>query len=457
MRMKNSSIRRRVTLYYSMVLILITVLIFGVFLFIMNRQVSVVSKDNVMQAVMNAFDEVDYANHILEIDNDFDIYQKGVTLLVYGDNGELIKGAAPSSFPASTPLTTGEYKEIDSGSDTYMVYDLYNMYDNGQGLWVRGIYAMDNTVKTMNSIIYAMLLALPLLLLVAIVAGRRITKRAFAPVAEITAAANSIGNGHDLSKRLPQGESKDELYDLTVTLNAMIARLEEAFLSEKQFSSDVSHELKTPIAVILAECEYTLQENRRIEEYEESLRVIQRQCKRTMSLMQQLLQISRTIDKEKTLEKETFDLSVLCQSVCGELALVAEEKGIFLSSRIAPDIHFYGDETLIMRMILNLLTNAIKYSRPASETGSTERPYVTLTLSETDRIMLTVEDNGVGISKADLPHIFNRFYKVDKARTEEKDSFGLGLAMVKWIADAHRGQVSVESAPGKGSRFTVIL
>lgn len=456
-KMKNSSIRKRVTLYYSMVLIIITFLLFSAFLLIMNRQVNVVSKNTVMQAVMNSFDNVDYGNNIIEIDDDFDIYQKGVTLLVYSEKGELIKGAVPSSFPVSTPLTTGEYEEIKSGPNTWLVYDLYNMYENGQGLWVRGIYAMDSTVSTLNSIIFTMVLALPLILLIAILAGQRITKRAFAPVAEITSAANSIGSGNDLSKRLPQGESRDELYDLTITLNAMISRLEEAFLSEKQFSSDVSHELKTPVSVILAECEYILQENRRIEEYKESLEVIQKQCKRTMSLIQQLLQISRTIDKEKTLEKETFDLSILCQSIVSELSLVAEEKGIFLSSRITPDIQFCGDETLIMRMILNLLTNGIKYSRTASETGPAEKPWVTLTLSKADRIVIIIEDNGIGIRQEDLSNIFHRFYKVDKARKEEKDSFGLGLAMVKWIVEAHNGQISVESIIGKGSRFTVTL
>ena len=310
---------------------------------------------------------------------------------------------------------------------------------------------MDGTLQTLRTIIYVTLVALPLLLLAAILAGRRITNRAFVPVAKITTAANTIGTGQDLSKRLPQGEVKDELYDLSQTLNDMMERLENAFLAEKEFSSDVSHELKTPISVILTECEYTLQQNRSAAEYQESLETIQKQCKRTMSLIQQLLQISRTINRADAIEQETFDLSILCESIVSELSLMAEEKGTTLQCDIAPEISIYADETLLMRMIMNLITNSIKYRREQVDS------YVKLTLRRSDNIVITVEDNGIGIKKEDLPNIFNRFYKVDKARTADDGSFGLGLSMVKWIAETHGGSVSAESDFGQGSKFTVVL
>ena len=442
--MKNSSIRKRVTLYYSLVLVVITVLVFGVFLFTASRQTTVVSKDTVMKAVQNSFDDIEYENDIIEIDNDFDSYYRGVTLLVYSEDGKLIKGSVPRDFPSYTPLTQGDYEEIKAEENTWLVYDLYNTYENGQGIWVRGIYDMDNAAATLKSIMSIMIIILPIILIIAILAGRRITKRAFEPVARITNAANSINNGSDLSKRLPQGENKDELYYLTETLNQMIERLENAFQSEKEFSSDVSHELKTPISVILAECEYTLQENRQTAVYIESLEIIQKQCMRTMSLIQQLLQVSRTIDKEKALDKENFSLSLLCESII-------EDNGVRLSSNIQKDIEIDADETLIMRMIINLLTNAIKYSRSCSN------PKVELSLTKEDRIKIVIKDNGIGIKKEDQANIFRRFYKVDKSRTAEENSFGLGLAMVKWIAEAHNGEVSVKSELGEGSEFTVIL
>ena len=176
-------------------------------------------------------------------------------------------------------------------------------------------------------------------------------------------------------------------------------RLENAFLAEKEFSSDVSHELKTPISVILTECEYTLQQNRSAAEYQESLETIQKQCKRTMSLIQQLLQISRTINRADAIEQETFDLSILCESIVSELSLMAEEKGTTLQCDIAPEISIYADETLLMRMIMNLITNSIKYRREQVDS------YVKLTLRRSDNIVITVEDNGIGIKKEDLPNI----------------------------------------------------
>ena len=450
-KMKNSSIKKRVTLYYSLTLILITLLLTGVFLLTASRQATLVSKDTLMRAVQNSFDDIECKNDIIQIDNDFDAYTKGVTLLIYGEEGTLIKGSTPQDFPSHMPLQNGDYQELDSGEDIWLIYDLYNTYENGQGIWVRGIYAMDSTLQTLRTVIYITLIVLPLLLLVAILAGRRITNRAFEPVAEITVAANTISTGRDLSKRLPQGEAKDELYDLSETLNDMMERLENAFLAEKEFSSDVSHELKTPISVILAECEYTLQENRSTAEYKESLETIQKQCKRTMSLIQQLLQISRTINRADAIEPEHFDLSILCESIVSELSLMAEEEGVALQCDIAPEISIYADETLLMRMIINLITNSIKYRKDGADS------YVKLTLRRGDRIVITVEDNGIGIKKEDLPNIFNRFYKVDKARTAEDGSFGLGLSMVKWIAETHGGSVSAESDFGRGSKFIVVL
>lgn len=450
-KMKNSSIKKRVTLYYSLTLILITLLLTGVFLLTASRQATLVSKDTLMRAVQNSFDDIECKNDIIQIDNGFDAYTKGVTLLIYGEEGTLIKGSTPQEFPSHMPLQNGDYQELDSGEDIWLIYDLYNTYENGQGIWVRGIYAMDSTLQTLRTVIYITLIVLPLLLLAAILAGRRITNRAFEPVAEITAAANTISTGRDLSKRLPQGEAKDELYDLSETLNDMMERLENAFLAEKEFSSDVSHELKTPISVILAECEYTLQENRSTAEYKESLETIQKQCKRTMSLIQQLLQISRTINRADVIEPEHFDLSILCESIVSELSLMAEEEGVALQCDIAPEISIYADETLLMRMIINLITNSIKYRKDGTDS------YVKLTLRRGGRIVITVEDNGIGIKKEDLPNIFNRFYKVDKARTAEDGSFGLGLSMVKWIAETHGGSVSAESDFGRGSKFIVVL
>lgn len=450
--LRNTSIKKRVTLYYALVMILITLTISLLLSFSIGRQINVITKDTLMHAVQESFEDIDYDNRIIEIDNDFDNYVKGVTLLVYSEDGHLIKGSVPSEFPGYTPLEVGEYRELNTENHTWLVYDLYQTYDNGQGIWVRGIYALDDASDTLAFLRQLILILVPLVLILAIFAGHRITKQAFDPVTKITEGANSIQNGGDLSNRLPQGKNKDELYDLTSTLNDMIGRLEEAFQSEKEFTSDVSHELKTPLAVTLAECEYILKEDRSAAEYKESLETIEMQTRRTMSMIQQLLQISRTINKDSQIEKETFDLSILAEGLVEELSYMTEEQGISVRGDIEPGIEITADETLIMRVMMNLLTNAMKYRREIPDSR------VDLSLKQVgDFVEITVSDNGIGIAEEDLDHIFKKFYKVDKSRTRSGESFGLGLAMVKWIVEAHDGNVMVESRLGEGSTFTVLL
>ena len=447
--MKNMSIKTKVTLYYSLVLILITVSVFSVFIVTIDLQTETVSKSTLMTAVQNSFEYVEGDHNVVEIDDDFDSYYKGVTLLVYDDKGNLIKGSVPSGFARSTPLTAGKYRKIVSADDTWIVYDLYNTYENGQGIWIRGIYAMDNGAATLRSVILIMLVILPILLLLAIMAGRRITRRAFEPVSRITETAASISSGSDLSRRLSCDGNKDELYYLSQTLNDMMARLEKAFKAEKQFTSDVSHELRTPMAVVLSECEVMLREDHEPAEYRESMEAIQKQCRRTMSLIQQLLQLSRTMDQASVMEKDIMDLSALCFDVAADMETEAADRGIHIETDIERGVEYQGDQTMLMRMIINLMSNAIKYNEAPG--------YVRLSLHKDKNTVITVEDDGIGISASAQQNIFERFYKADPSRQSDKDSFGLGLAMVRWIAEAHGGSVSVSSEPGRGSTFTVTL
>lgn len=193
-----------------------------------------------------------------------------------------------------------------------------------------------------------------------------------------------------------------------------------------------------------------LAENRSADEYKDAIETIQQQSKRTMGLISQLLQLSRTFGTDKILSKEDIDLSLLCESVVSSLAKSASAKGITLKHNIEDDVNINADESLIMRMILNLVSNGIKYGR--------EDGFVKLSLfKDVDRIIIKVADNGIGIAESDQENIFNRFYKVDKSRKADENSYGLGLAMVKWIAEAHGGTVSLESELGKGSTFTVRL
>ena len=169
-------------------------------------------------------------------------------------------------------------------------------------------------------------------------------------------------------------------------------------------------------------------------------------------MIQQLMQVSRTINTVNSLEREEFDISMICESVCDEMSSLASENGVTLEGEIQPDVLYKGDETLIMRMLINLVNNAVKYRDKSGE----RQPFVKVVLKKDETITIKVADNGVGISKENRERIFDRFYKVDKSRSDE-DSFGLGLSMVKWIAEAHGGSVEVESVPEVGSTFTIRL
>lgn len=451
MKNRKTSIKTRVSLYYSFSLIIISLILTGAILVALMFHIQSTSHDTVMKAAQNAFDEITIKDNYVEIDSDFDSYKKGVSLLVYSEDGILIKGSTPKDFPYYTPLINGEFREISADDVDYSVYDLFTGTKDS-GVWVRALYAKDESVASMKKMLILLLLALPLLLIVSISLGRRITTKALNPVTEIVNAANSISNGNDLSQRLPAGEGKDELYMLSRTLNEMIERLELAFNSEKQFSSDVSHELKTPVSVILAKCEYTLKEKRDSEEYIETIETIQKQCGIMISLIQQLLQLSKRTSGQYPLEKETFDLSMLCKSIADETESLSDKDNISIIRNIPENILFTGDESMILRMIMNLTTNAIKYSKK-----NAENKYIKISLLENEEnISIQVEDNGIGIEDKDLPYIFNRLYKADKSRSET-DSFGLGLSMVKHIAEAHNGTVYVASQIDVGSTFTVTL
>ena len=227
----------------------------------------------------------------------------------------------------------------------------------------------------------------------------------------------------------------------------MISRLEGSFEAEKQFASDASHELRTPTAVIVAQCSYLDKYADSTEDYKEGVEVIKRQADRMSVMIDRLLDITRLDFGTKKLEKTDTDLSELLQTLCEEQD--NGERGISLSTDIAQDIHADIDPYLFSRVINNLLENARRYGK--------ENGHIRASLKkEKNRILLSVEDDGIGIASEEQEKIWRRFYQVDPSR-ESGSGLGLGLYMVKQIVELHGGSINVESEPGKGSRFTVEL
>jgi heavy metal sensor kinase len=261
----------------------------------------------------------------------------------------------------------------------------------------------------------------------------------------------SISAG-SLSSRLDVTNPRDELGRFATTINDLLTRLENSFNEQQRFIADASHELRTPLAVLRGETEVALNRTRTVLEYQESLSLIQDEAERLSRIVGDLFTLARQpIDEPAALIKQPFSLNEAVRDCVRAAQVLAIRKGVQLNTEgDSSSLVLNGDEELLKRMILNLLDNAVKYTLRGGE--------VSLTLArQNGHAKIVVRDTGIGISPADQPHVFDRFYRVDKARSRAQGGAGLGLSIVQWIVDAHGGKIAVESTPGKGSAFTVEL
>lgn len=296
-------------------------------------------------------------------------------------------------------------------------------------------------------------------LLIALAGGFWLADRALWPVKAITRTAREIGET-DLSQRL-NIHTRDELGELAGTFDNMLNRLEAAFNRQRQFTADASHELRTPLTIIGLETSRALKSARSSEEYRRVLNVVQSENEFMTRLVGELLMLARMDAGQVKLKREPFDLSDLALEVIERYAPLAADKGVRLEAGDLPELPIQGDRQYLSQMIGNLVDNAIKYSASGGA-----RVIVETTQVQNSVACLRVIDNGPGIPAEHLPHLFDRFYRVDSARSHNPDESageqaipgsGLGLSIVQWIARMHGGSVVVESEVGKGTTFTVLL
>ncbi len=302
-------------------------------------------------------------------------------------------------------------------------------------------------VNTSRKLLIILLITGPILLILSSFGGYFLVRKAFSPVKKIVEAAKKI-TAEDLSHRIEPIGSKDEISELAETFNDMISRLERSFKQIKQFSSDASHELKTPLTAIRGEIEVALRKGRGREEYKKILKSALEEIDKLQKIIDNLLLLAQMDSQNIKLSFKEIQLDEILLEAFEEIETLAKREKLSLILKRVDQVGLKGDETLIKRLFVNLVDNAIKYTQ---EGGKVE---ISLE-KENKSAKFTVKDIGIGIPEDALPYIFDRFYRVDKARSRETGGCGLGLAIAKWIVETHKGKIEVRSKVGKGSLFAI--
>ncbi len=338
----------------------------------------------------------------------------------------------------------GEYYDVPMYELEF--YSSVKAYDD---IWVRGVMKADSEDGIWDTITIIALLILPVYIAFAAVIGGRIAKRSLEPIEKLNETISVTQNEDDLTRRIESGDSDPNIRQLAENFNKMFSRLQASFEAQRHFTSDASHELRTPVAVVLAECEYQLSEENIDEEIKESFETIYKQADSMKKLISQLLQFTRMEQGSMQVEFSNENLSELIKDTAEDIGRV-QKKDISIITDIAPNIMMNMDVGLMARLCDNLMSNAVRYGKQGG--------YVKVLLKRQEgKIVLKVEDNGIGISKENLEKIWLRFFRADKARSREEGCSGLGLPLVKQIAKLHGGDVFVESEENVGSTFTVIF
>lgn len=491
--MKKLSLKLKLTLLYTFFMALLTCAALAILFSLSSREVLSSAQSTLENRVQESVEHIGLRNGEIKIDSDFYSVVRDVYLSLYDSDMYFMYGRIPHGFNSQPELSDGEMRTIHDGSREWYVYDMSYRISESETVYIRGITSITDAEESFTVTVRFALILLPLMVLATALIGYRFTRRTLAPVRQITDTVRSIRADADLTRRVglagtgggtdadsragDDGETdaderagrdggtdtkdradtdrsgsgrkeRDEIYVLANTFDEMLSELEQVFRREQQFTSDASHELRTPVSVILAQCDAMLADGTFTPEQESQIALIKRKANEMADMISQLLFLSRADQGRQPLSREWLDLSELTEMIVEEHQMLADAKGrgICIKGEIAPGIQAYVDETFYIRMLANLLTNAERYSLNG---GVIE---VSLKKEGTE-VVGRVVDHGTGIAPEDLPHIWERFYQADASRTKGANA-GLGLSMVKWIAASHGGGVSAGSEPGKGSVFT---
>jgi heavy metal sensor kinase len=389
-----------------------------------------------------------------EVEESYAIEHSGDYLELYLETGDLIYRSRFLEQNTSLLLPPGEITRTVVRSRRlerrHFRFIYRKLEANGHVYTVELGNPSDDAVETLQLFGAYLLMFAPLLLLMAAGVGYWMSRRALSPVDALVRTARHV-SAANLSSRLQKLDTGDELERLSDTLNEMLDRIEAAFRSITVFTADASHELRTPVSLIRTEAELALRRSRGEAEYQESLRHILLEAERTTTLIERLLSLARADAGRETLELEPLDLRQTLSGVVDVWRQVGLMRNLQFSAAVnVPCGLVMADEAMLRRLVDILLDNAFKYTPSPG--------WVRLSLEQSaDFAVIVIEDSGVGIAPEEQSKIFERFYRVDKARSRAQGGTGLGLSIAQWIVTQHHGSISVESRLGSGSIFRVKL
>ena len=424
----------RVTVWFSSVIVILFLIILSSLILIEDKVVNDLSQKELVEAV----------EEIYEDPEKFENFNDGIYYIKYNEQNEIIAGKFPKDFDIALAFSIEDINIYQVENKKFLYYDT-RLQDEDD--WIRGIYPLGKVQKEIETL-WNIAIALSVLFLIfVVIVGYRIIKNAFKPVKQISDTALKIKRSKDFSNRIELEDSNDdEIHKMASTFNEMLDTVEEVFIHEKQFSSDVSHELRTPITVILAQSDYALQYSDTFEEAKESLEVINRHAKRMTNLINQIMELSK-LERQKEIEKEKINLSNIVLQLLGDYKPLLESKNLNLVYNVEKDLRIQGNKIMLERVFLNILMNAVKFTKTNIEVSLTR---------EDKTAVLKIRDNGIGISEENKKFIWERFFQVNDSRNkEENKGSGLGLSMVKKIVDLHSATIDLESELEQGTCFTI--
>ena len=424
----------RVTVWFSSVIVILFLIILSSLILIEDKVVNDLSQKELVEAV----------EEIYEDPEKFENFNDGIYYIKYNEQNEIIAGKFPKDFDIALAFSIEDINIYQVENKKFLYYDT-RLQDEDN--WIRGIYPLGKVQKEIETL-WNIAIALSVLFLIfVVIVGYRIIKNAFKPVKQISDTALKIKRSKDFSNRIELEDSNDdEIHKMASTFNEMLDTVEEVFIHEKQFSSDVSHELRTPITVILAQSDYALQYSDTFEEAKESLEVINRHAKRMTNLINQIMELSK-LERQKEIEKEKINLSNIVLQLLEDYKPLLESKNLNLVYNVEKDIRIQGNKIMLERVFLNILMNAVKFTKTNIEVSLTR---------EDKTAVLKIRDDGIGISEENKKFIWERFFQVNDSRNkEENKGSGLGLSMVKKIVDLHSATIDLESELEQGTCFTI--